>query len=403
MTNALPSARWAAICTLSALMLNAFGSAVAQEGILIEPPEPLTHPSEPLFQPTFSGCTVQGFPPVNPDFEQQVVELVNDHRASVGRPPLKRVNLLDEVARYHARDMKEDDYFSHDTQDRVNNALQFVCSWNTRIDSHYPNRTFIGENIAAGYTTPQAVMTGWLNSTGHRSNIESPNYWEIGVGYDALGGAYGRYWVQNFGRRSNIYPLVINREYSRTASPNVTLYIYGAWTQVRLRNDSGAWSAWQPFTNTLSWTLNWVQGTREVCAEFTSGSQTFSACDTILLTTSGPKLTASPATLSFVHDLSTGQLYPQPPLGVQLSNTGNSSVLSWNAGTNQPWLTVTPSSGSTPGTAQVGLVPSALPNAPGTYSGVAIFSSGSMTEPVTVTLRVVSALPHKVHLPAALR
>ena len=40
--------------------------------------------------PTFTGCTPVNVPPINWDFEQQVVELVNDHRASIGRPPLKR-------------------------------------------------------------------------------------------------------------------------------------------------------------------------------------------------------------------------------------------------------------------------------------------------------------------------
>ena len=40
-----------------------------------------------------------------------------------------------------------------------------------------------GENIAAGYASPEAVMSGWMNRSGHRANILNCNYTEIGVGY----------------------------------------------------------------------------------------------------------------------------------------------------------------------------------------------------------------------------
>ena len=40
-----------------------------------------------------------------------------------------------------------------------------------------------GENIAAGYASPQAVMNGWMNSPGHRSNILNGSFNAIGVGH----------------------------------------------------------------------------------------------------------------------------------------------------------------------------------------------------------------------------
>ncbi|MFN4294468.1 MAG: CAP domain-containing protein, partial [Thermoflexales bacterium] len=175
-------------------------------------------PELQLAQPSFMGCSVVIVPPTNNDFEQQVVELVNDHRASIGKPPLKRVSLLDQTARYHSCDMRDDDYFRHDTHDRVNGQLVQVCSFSQRVGGHYTNWAAIGENIAAGYVTPADVMQGWLDSTGHRANIEDHLFWEIGVGY-CSGGSWWRYWTQNFGRRWNAYPLVIQREYSRTATP----------------------------------------------------------------------------------------------------------------------------------------------------------------------------------------
>ena len=51
-----------------------------------------------------------------------------------------------------------------------------------------------GENIAYGYRTPQAVVNGWMNSSGHRANILNASYTKIGVGYVAS----GNYWTQMF-------------------------------------------------------------------------------------------------------------------------------------------------------------------------------------------------------------
>ena len=51
-----------------------------------------------------------------------------------------------------------------------------------------------GENIARGYKTPKAVVDGWMNSSGHRANILSSSFTQIGVGYEAS----GHYWTQMF-------------------------------------------------------------------------------------------------------------------------------------------------------------------------------------------------------------
>ena len=112
-------------------------------------------------------------------------------------------NQLDAAERYHACDMRDDDYFSHDSKDWNGSSHITVCSFSQRIQNFYFNYQLAGENIAAGYPSPQAVMNGWLDSAGHRMNIERDTFYEIGVGYCAPGGYYGRYWVQNFGRRFN--------------------------------------------------------------------------------------------------------------------------------------------------------------------------------------------------------
>ncbi|HZI08492.1 MAG TPA: CAP domain-containing protein, partial [Archangium sp.] len=70
-----------------------------------------------------------------------------------------------------------------------------------RITSAGYTYRYAGENIGAGYSTPSAAVTGWMNSTGHCNNIMSPNYKHLGVGYyyRASGSTYAHYWTQDFG------------------------------------------------------------------------------------------------------------------------------------------------------------------------------------------------------------
>ncbi len=401
-------AAWASLL----LAASTLSIARAQEGIgalgeaINVQRDALARPELQPAQPSFMGCSVVVLPPTNNDFEQQVVELVNDHRASIGKPPLKRVPLLDQTARYHSCDMRDDDYFNHDTYDRVNGQLMQVCDFSQRVGGHYTNRATLGENIAAGYATPASVMQGWLNSPGHRGNIEHHWFWEIGVGYCG-GGSWWHYWTQNFGRRFGVYPLVIQREYSRTATPQVEIYIYGNWQQMRLRNDNDPWGAWRPFANSLSWQLNWVQGVRQVCAELQSGSQTVTTCDTIELTTSEPppSLSVQPAQVNFLYVRSTGERFPQVAL-LNVTNGGNSQTLNWQAGASPAWLSVTPATGNTPNpNVQLALNPAHLPNATGTYVGTVQFSAtnANTNATVSVSLRVVDSLPHRRFAPLVRR
>jgi hypothetical protein len=168
--------------------------------------------------------------------------------------------------------------------------------WDRMIAAGYTYNS-AGENIAAGYATPAAVMVGWMNSSGHRANILSANYREIGVGYyldagdaanvrqdengdctpeSANNGPYQRYWTQNFGRRDDIMPVVIAREAWQVNQCDIDLYLYGAgWaTQYRLSNDGVNWSAWQPYAANVIWNLAGAAGTTAtVHAQIRSASQ----------------------------------------------------------------------------------------------------------------------------------
>ena len=231
-----------------------------------------------------TGCS--GMPPeaTNADWEQQVIELVNQRRRTNGLPPLKHVGALSDAARWYAKDMVDEDYFGpdHDTYDRKGGRLVRVCAWGARLSAYYSGATARAENLGEGYSSPQEVVDGWMGSSGHRANILNGRYWETGVGYQA-GASDEPRWVQDFGRRRSVYPVVIDDEAASTRSPLVHLYVYGSWREVRLRNDSEPFAPWQPFTSTATWTLANVEGPRTVSVEMRSGSTVVTASDTIEL------------------------------------------------------------------------------------------------------------------------
>lgn len=126
------------------------------------------------------------------DVSQQakdVLSLVNAERQKQGLSSLTLSSKLTAVANEKARDMAENNYFSH-TSPTYGSPFQMLQQYGVRY------RT-AGENIAAGQKTPEEVMNSWMNSSGHRANILNPAYTEIGIGYFS-GGSYGTEWVQLF-------------------------------------------------------------------------------------------------------------------------------------------------------------------------------------------------------------
>lgn len=234
----------------------------------------------------FNGCIGEPIPVINSDYEQAVVEQTNRIRAEAGLPPLKMVPELTQSARYHSADMSNDDYFNHNTFDRAAGDLNEVCNTWERIEHFYDNWLALAENIAAGQRVPETAMEGWMNSPDHRHNILSNHYWEIGVGYFRGDGTYLHYWDQNFGRKEGRYPVIIQGEAARTLSPEVNIYIYGEFDEMRLKNNNGEWSPWMPFQTSFTWQLPPVEGDHRVTVEMKNGLELFSSTDTIELTSS---------------------------------------------------------------------------------------------------------------------
>jgi uncharacterized protein YkwD len=185
---------WIGFLFLTAILVVAAQPVQAESGVIGTPP-PAPDPTSPELQ--FAGCSAEVIGAQNEAFEQQVIDLVNQERSSRGLTLLKYSEGLTRAARYQAADMSQDNYFSHDTKDRVNDQLKFVCGPWDRIANYYSGAN--GENAAAGYSTPEAVMQGWMKSDGHRSNILNPATRSIGVGFYQGSDSYRYYWVQDFG------------------------------------------------------------------------------------------------------------------------------------------------------------------------------------------------------------
>jgi len=121
----------------------------------------------------------------------EVVLLTNQQRQAHGLPPLAPEPLLARAAAAHSTDMATRQFFDHRNPD----GLQ-VADRVTALGYRYAT---VAENIAAGQRTPAEVVTGWMNSPGHRRNILLPEITQIGVGYAPSTDAYGCYWTQVFG------------------------------------------------------------------------------------------------------------------------------------------------------------------------------------------------------------
>ncbi|MCB0060751.1 MAG: hypothetical protein KDE19_01505 [Caldilineaceae bacterium] len=255
----------------------------------------------------YVGCGGETVAVQNADFEAAVVELVNQRRAEANLPPLKWVTEASSAARYHAADMAEDDYFDHNSYDRNNDQVVQVCGWADRIRGYYTGASALGENIAAGYRTPASVMEGWMNSPGHRGNILG-NYAEIGVGF------YNYRWVQDFGTRNSVAAMILNREARETDSPEVSIYLHGTGSQLRLRNDDEQWSEWQPFQNEFTWTVPHVAGEHRVDIEVQRGQSVVTGSDTIVVSSSAAA-TPTPTIVPTATPLPTPTLTPGSPQG----------------------------------------------------------------------------------------
>jgi uncharacterized protein YkwD len=142
----------------------------------------LTNPTEAQPNPALAQADTS--------IPNDLLTLVNAERQRAGAAPLRLNDKLATAAQRHAQDMATNRNLSHQGSDG--------STLRTRIEATGYGWTAIGENVAMGQTSPEAVMRSWMNSAGHRRNILNPNFQELGVGYAEGGGR--PYWVQVFAK-----------------------------------------------------------------------------------------------------------------------------------------------------------------------------------------------------------
>lgn len=131
----------------------------------------------------------------NQTFIYRVLELTNIERSKLSLSPLTLNTQLLNAAQTHTQNMAVQDFFDHTGKDG--------SSPGTRINATGYQYSSYAENVAAGSSTPEQVVQGWMNSSGHRTNILNPNLKEIGIGYYFLANDtgsvnYNHYWTQVF-------------------------------------------------------------------------------------------------------------------------------------------------------------------------------------------------------------
>lgn len=163
-----------------------------------EPPADAEVPSDIPY------CTeVAGWDPSWSQFEAEVLQLVNEFRAtgyncgSAGSfgpaGPLTMQPNLRCAARIHSKDMDERSFFDHTNPSGESPFDRMGLAGYSYFTA--------GENIAGGSPDAAGTMDQWMNSDGHCSNIMNPDFTEIGVGYYP-GGQWGTLWTQAFGASS---------------------------------------------------------------------------------------------------------------------------------------------------------------------------------------------------------
>lgn len=146
-------------------------------------PQPQPIPQQPNPQPAPQQASNQL------SYEQaRMLELVNAERTKAGLKPLIWDAELARVATIKAKDMVDNNYFSH-TSPTYGSPFDMMRNFGIQY------RT-AGENLAA-YPSVEGAHNGLMNSEGHRKNILNPSFTHIGIGVQKSP-RYGYVFVQMF-------------------------------------------------------------------------------------------------------------------------------------------------------------------------------------------------------------
>lgn len=139
-----------------------------------------------------------------PNFQAAALARINGYRAAgascrsagyfASAQPLVWDSRLAQAAAAHSQDMATKNYFSH--------TSPTGSTMVSRINATGYTWSRIGENIAAGYATVNAVVDGWMASDGHCANLMNPDFKDAALACVASStSTYRSYWTLDLGRQ----------------------------------------------------------------------------------------------------------------------------------------------------------------------------------------------------------
>ena len=176
---------------------------------------------------------------------------INAMRMENGLEPLQTAPRLQKMCQERADELTKS--YSHS---RANGDAWYTILTDYGIDTN----CFAGENIAAGYDTPEGVVNGWMNSAGHRKNILNTNYEYFAVGvsyYEDDPEYYFYYWdlillSSNTGFEDSYIPIAFSMPTTiQTTEPEQTTML----TATTLTNLFSSTSTTTTTTTTVTTTL----------------------------------------------------------------------------------------------------------------------------------------------------
>jgi uncharacterized protein (TIGR03437 family) len=162
--------------------------------------------------------------------EQAVLKLINDYRVANGLGTLQVSVALTNAADWMSNDMATKGYFSH-TDSTGRDSFTRMRSFG------YNFNTWLGENIAAGYSDAATTFNQWKTSPAHNEVMLQPDFKVIGIGRVVnLSANYRYYWTTNFGGivdtilTPNISPISIvsAADYTSDIAPDSIASIFGS-------------------------------------------------------------------------------------------------------------------------------------------------------------------------------
>lgn len=145
--------------------------------------------------------------------EQEFIEILNNHRQTLGAGPLRISENLTKLAQWQAEDMIENNYFNHiDSLGRNYQQRSKDCGVNSGT---------ISENLANGANSATAAFNAWQASTdGHKENMENAMWSQTGIARVASGGQVR--WAQTFGTGNDGTTPELEDPNTPTATPTLT-------------------------------------------------------------------------------------------------------------------------------------------------------------------------------------